>query len=143
MRTRVLLGATGLAMMATGAFLAFGVPQFFEFAGWFVAGPIVHDILLAPLAATVGRLVKGPAKTGAVISGILILLAIPLLWQQNVPVNPGLHDRDYLAGLVVGLGVVWLLVVVAVIGKRLRRGASHEKRPACPLPVGKHETGTG
>ncbi|MBP2326708.1 hypothetical protein JOF56_007093 [Kibdelosporangium banguiense] len=120
MKTRVLLGTAGLAMMAWGALLAFEVPQISEFGAWFVAGPIVHDLLLAPLVGAVGLVVKGPAKAGAVVSGVLVLIAIPLLWQENVPVNPGLHDRDYLAGLAISLGVVWLLVAAAMIGKRLR-----------------------
>jgi hypothetical protein len=125
-KTRVVLGAAGLVMMAWGALLAFDVPQIVELGVWFVAGPIVHDVLLAPLVGSVGLVVKGPAKAGAVVCGILVLLAIPLLWQENVPVNPGLHDRNYVAGLAISLGVVWLLVVVAVLGKRLSRTTTNE-----------------
>ena len=46
------------------------------------------------------------------ISGVLTLVAIPLLWRPyGTAVNPGLHDRDYGTALAITLGVVWLVVV--------------------------------
>lgn len=122
MKTRLLLGAVGVAMAAWGAWLAIQIPQIIEFGAWFLAGPILHDALLAPFVAAVGLVLKGPVKAGAVVSGILVLIAVPLLWQPHVPVNPGLHDRDYLLGLVISLGVVWL-VVLGFIGVRKIRDA--------------------
>nr|WP_042190417.1 hypothetical protein [Kibdelosporangium sp. MJ126-NF4]CEL19327.1 hypothetical protein [Kibdelosporangium sp. MJ126-NF4]CTQ94874.1 hypothetical protein [Kibdelosporangium sp. MJ126-NF4] len=121
MRTRFLLGAVGLAMMAWGAVLAFEVPQIVEFGAWFLAGPILHDFVLAPVVGLAGLALRGPVKTGTVVSGILVLLAIPLLWQAQVPTNPGLHDRNYWLGLAISLGVVWLLVLGSVVWKRLRQ----------------------
>jgi hypothetical protein len=126
-RTRLLVGAIGVGMALWGAWLALGVPQIFEVGAWFVAGPILHDALLAPIVAVLGLAFKGPAKVGAVISGVLILIAIPLLWQENVPTNPGLHDANYLAGLAITLGVVWLLVLgTAVVRRRLSRTSTNE-----------------
>jgi hypothetical protein len=126
-RTRLLVGAIGAGMALWGAWLALGVPQIFEVGAWFVAGPILHDALLAPIVAVLGLAFKGPAKVGAVISGVLILIAIPLLWQENVPTNPGLHDANYLAGLAITLGVVWLLVLgTAVVRRRLSRTSTNE-----------------
>jgi hypothetical protein len=126
-RTRLLVGAIGAGMALWGAWLALGVPQIFEVGAWFVAGPILHDALLAPIVAVLGLAFKGPAKVGAVISGGLILIAIPLLWQENVPTNPGLHDANYLAGLAITLGVVWLLVLgTAVVRRRLSRTSTNE-----------------
>jgi hypothetical protein len=126
-KTRLLLGAIGVGMALWGAWLALGVPQIFEVGAWFVAGPILHDALLAPIVAVLGLAFKGPAKVGAVISGVLILIAIPLLWQENVPTNPGLHDANYLAGLAITLGVVWLLVLgTAVVRRRLSRTSTNE-----------------
>jgi hypothetical protein len=121
-KTRLLIGAAGVAMAVWGALLAIQVPQIIEFGAWFLAGPILHDILLAPLVGVVGLALKGPVKAGAVVSGILVLIAVPLLWQPHVPVNPGLHDRDYLLGLAISLGVVWL-VVLGFIGVRKARNA--------------------
>jgi hypothetical protein len=119
-KTRLLLGAAGIAMAVWGALLAIQVPQIIEFGAWFLAGPILHDALLAPFVAAVGLVLKGPVKAGAVVSGILVLIAIPLLWQPHVPVNPGLHDRDYLLGLAISLAVVWLVVLGLVGVKRFR-----------------------
>jgi hypothetical protein len=110
-KTRLLLGTAGVAMAVWGALLAIQVPQIAEFGAWFLAGPILHDALLAPLVGMVGLALKGPVKAGAVVSGVLVLIAVPLLWQPHVPVNPGLHDRDYLLGLAISLGVVWLAVL--------------------------------
>lgn len=122
MKTRLLLGAVGVAMAVWGALLAIQVPQIIEFGAWFLAGPILHDALLAPLVGVVGLALKGPVKAGAVVSGILVLIAVPLLWQPHVPVNPGLHDRDYWLGLAISLGVVWL-VVLGFVGVRKARNA--------------------
>lgn len=118
MRTRLLLGTAGLAMMAWGASLALRVPQIVEFGAWFLAGPLLHDLVLAPVVALAGLVLKGPAKAGAVVSGVLALIAIPLLWQPHVPVNPGLHDRDHWLGLAVSLAVVWTLVLAITLYRR-------------------------
>ncbi|RSM82609.1 hypothetical protein DMH04_25370 [Kibdelosporangium aridum] len=108
-------------MMAWGALLALEVPQIVEFGAWFLAGPLVHDFVLAPVVGLVGLVLRGPVKAGAVVSGILVLIAIPLVWQPQVPVNPGLHDRNYWLGLAISLGVVWLLVLIRLVWKRMRR----------------------
>ena len=122
MKTRLLIGAVGVAMAVWGALLAIQVPQIIEFGAWFLAGPILHDALLAPLVGVVGLALKGPVKAGAVVSGILVLIAVPLLWQPHVPVNPGLHDRDYWLGLAISLAVVWL-VVLGFVGVKKARNA--------------------
>ncbi|ALG06448.1 hypothetical protein [Kibdelosporangium phytohabitans] len=118
MKTRLLLGAVGVALMARGALLAWEVPQIVEFGAWFLAGPVLHDLVLAPVVGLLGLVLKGPVKTGAVVSGILVLIAVPLLWQPQVPVNPGLHDRNYWLGLAVSLGVVWSFVLASVVWRR-------------------------
>lgn len=86
---------------------------------WLIAGPILHDAVVAPAVGVagllLGRLVTDPARrawaaTGLATSAILALVAVPLLWRpQPAPINPGLHDRDY------GLGLL-LAVIAALIG---------------------------
>jgi hypothetical protein len=126
-KTRLLLGVVGIAMAAWGAWLALGVPQLFEVGAWFVAGPILHDAVLAPVVGLLGFVFKGPAKAGAVISGVLVLISVPLLWQENVPTNPGLHDADYLVRLAISIAVVWLLVLVTfLVRTKLSRPAMDE-----------------
>lgn len=125
--TRALLALSGLALLAYGAVLAW------EFAtsrtvnavqgiAWFVGGPLIHDGVVAPAVGLTGLVLtrvvptswRAPVTAGVVFSGVLTLVAIPLLWRPyGTAVNPGLHDRDYGVALAIAIGVVWLAVVVA------------------------------
>lgn len=123
---RVVLALAGLALLAYGAVLAwdFGTSRTInavEGLAWFVGGPVVHDGLVAPIVGVLGLLVtrwvarpwRTPVTVGLVLTGVLTLLAIPLLWRPfGVARNPGLHDGDYGTGLAVAVAVVWLAVVV-------------------------------
>ena len=131
---RVLLALSGLALLAYGAVLAW------EFAtsrtvnavqgtAWFVGGPLIHDGVVAPAVGLTGlvltRIVpktwRGPVTAGVVLSGVLTLVAIPLLWRPyGTAVNPGLHDRDYGVALAVTLGVVWLTVGTLGLVRHIR-----------------------
>jgi hypothetical protein len=124
---RVVLALVGLGLLGYGAVLAWEFAtsrtvNAVEGAAWFVGGPLVHDGLVAPVVGVAGlaltRFVPRPWRTpvavGVVLTAVLTLLAIPLLWRPfHVVTNPGLHDRNYAAGLAVALGVVWLSVAVA------------------------------
>ncbi|GAB3870669.1 hypothetical protein GCM10029964_005600 [Kibdelosporangium lantanae] len=126
---RVVLGLVGVAMAVWGALLLLDAPQVLVEAGtWFVAGPIIHDALLAPVVAGLGYVFKGPAKVGAVVSGVLSLIAVPLLWTKYQPENPGLHDRDYPLGLAITLGVVWVVVLIVVGVRKILRSRTEQAR---------------
>ena len=47
MKTRILLGFVGVVTALWGAWLVLDVPRPVEVGAWFVAGPIVHDLVLA------------------------------------------------------------------------------------------------
>lgn len=129
---RLLLFLPGLGALAWGAVLfaeyAFPLrPDVFGTLGWLAGGPLAHDLLIAPLAGAAGFVLsrflperwKTPVKTGAVLTGVLTLLAFPLLWRPfGGATNPGLHDADTLTGLLLTLAVVWLGVVVAALFRR-------------------------
>ncbi|RSN07297.1 hypothetical protein DMC63_35365 [Streptomyces sp. WAC 05977] len=129
---RLLLFLPGLAALAWGAVLfseyAFPLrPDVFKTLGWLAGGPLIHDLLIAPLVGAVGFALgrflperwKTPVRTGAVLSGVLTLLAIPLLWRPfGGARNPGLHDADTVTGLLVSLAVVWFGVLVAALLRR-------------------------
>lgn len=112
---RALLVTAGTAMAGYGGWLLW--PQLPAAWTWLVAGPILHDAVLAPLAGltglVLGRLIPRHARRawvigGLAVSGVLLLVATPLLWRPRpAPLNPGLHDRDYAVGLLVALAVVW------------------------------------
>ncbi len=138
--TRVLLALSGLALLAYGAVLTWEFAtsrtvNAVQGAAWFVAGPLVHDGIVAPAVGLTGLLLtrvipvpwRTPVIAGVVLSGVLTLVAIPLLWRPyGTAVNPGLHDRNYGAGLAIALGVVWLAVVAAGL-VRLHRFPSDEQ----------------
>jgi hypothetical protein len=131
---RWFLALAGLALLGYGAVLAW------EFASsrtvnavqggaWFIAGPIIHDGLVAPVVGIVGlglarilpRPWRAPVAVGLVLTGVLTLLSVPLLWRPfGTAVNPGLHDRDYGTGLAIALGVVWICVIVGGLAQQRR-----------------------
>ncbi|OXM51915.1 hypothetical protein [Amycolatopsis alba] len=132
---RLLLFLPGLGALAWGAVLfaeyAFPLrPDVFGTLGWLAGGPLAHDLLLAPLVGAAGFALsrflperwQTPVKTGAVLTGVLTLLAFPLLWRPfGGAENPGLHDADTVTGLLVTLAVVWLGVLVFALLPRKAR----------------------
>lgn len=123
--SRTLLAIAGAAALAWGGYLVaeFALaPDAWQAALWFLGGPLVHDAVVAPIVGAIGLLIatrlpahwRTPVTAGVVATGVLVVLAVPLLWGPlGVPENPGLHDRDYGLGLAAALCVVWLLAVVA------------------------------
>ena len=121
---RWMFAIAGAGALAWGAWLAWdfaGRHDAIQAAFWFVGGPVVHDGLVAPvvgigglvLARVVPVVWRVPVAVGAVLSGVLALLSIPLLWHPfGVSTNPGLHDANYVLGLSIALGTVWLGVVI-------------------------------
>nr|WP_221471129.1 hypothetical protein [Amycolatopsis umgeniensis] len=132
---RLLLFLPGLGALAWGAVLfaeyAFPLrPDVFGTLGWLLGGPLAHDLLIAPAVGGVGLALsrflpdrwKTPVRTGAVLTGVLTLLAVPLLWRPfGGARNPGLHDADTVTGLLVTVAVVWLGVLVAALLPRKAR----------------------
>ena len=131
---RWLLALTGLALLGYGAVLAWEFASSrtvnaVQGAAWFVGGPIVHDGLVAPVVGLLGlglakvlpRPWHRPVTVGLVLTGVLTLLAVPLLGRPfGGATNPGLHDRDYGTGLAVALGVVWALVAIVGLAQQHR-----------------------
>lgn len=126
---RAALVLSGAAVAAYGGWLLW--PQLPTAWTWLVAGPILHDAIVAPAVGiaglALGRLVPDPARrtwvtAGLAISAVLLLIAVPLLWRpEPAPHNPGLHDRDYLQGLIVALLTVWAGALAGAASHRLRR----------------------
>lgn len=125
---RLALGAAGTALGAWGAWLL--LPQVtLELLLWLGGGVVLHDFLIAPLVGLTGLLVTRPSiGIGLVVTGVLTLIAVPLLWREHSgPVNPGLHDRDYPTGVAVALALVWAAVVLYEVAAHLqKRRRAHE-----------------
>lgn len=132
--TRGVFAVVGLTLLAYGAwlgweFLTSRTRNAVQGLAWFVGGPVVHDAVVAPVVGVVAVLLtrfvpvpwRAPVAVGAALSAVLTLLAVPLLWRPfGVVTNPGLHDRDYGAGLAISLGFVWVAVLVAGLVRHLR-----------------------
>ncbi|MGC4837923.1 hypothetical protein ACLQ3D_25815 [Micromonospora vinacea] len=120
---RLLLLVVGAAFTAYGGWLL--LPQLGSALPWLIGGPVLHDLLVAPLVGLVGlalsrlvtnRLRRAWIAAGLLASATLLLIAVPLLWRPpSAPPNPGLPDRDYPLGLTVGLAVLWAAIVIVLV----------------------------
>lgn len=120
---RWLIGALGVVMGSWGAFLLLPLVDL-DLALWFIGGPVVHDLLIAPLLGGLGLLVarwvpvrwRAPVQVGGLLTGVLLALAVPLLWRPFAgSPNPGLNDRNYPVGLLVAVAVIWLGVLAVTL----------------------------
>lgn len=148
---RVLLALPGLAALAWGVvlFAEYALPlrpDVFGTVGWIVGGPIVNDAVIAPLTAVLGVALarslpspwKAPVVAGTVITGVLAILAVPLLWRPyGTPPMPGLHDGNPALGLALTVAVVWLIVALTALRHRIlprpTRDAPQITRDASPI----------
>jgi hypothetical protein len=126
MRTRLVLGAVGVAMGAFGALrlVQLDLDDLVDAVLWLAGGVLLHDVVVAPLTIAVTllatRVVPARART-AVVVGVVVLAtvtvtAIPVLgrWGERAD-NPTLLDRDYTAGWLVFAGLVVLGVVLGLV----------------------------
>lgn len=103
-----------------------------DWARWFVGSLVAHDAVLAPVVFAVGmvvaRVVRGPlrrpVRAGLILSGLVGLVAFPLLRGYGVRAdNPTLHPRDYGPGVVALLVAIWVVVAVwALVARRRASG---------------------
>lgn len=125
MRTRVVIGAAGVALGLYGLVLLLSRQdpgQWLEVALWLGAGVVAHDAVLSALvigACLLGtRLLpepwRAPATVALVVWGTLTVVAVPVLVGGGVRAdNPTLLDRPYVATWWVTSAIVVLLVAVA------------------------------
>jgi hypothetical protein len=140
-RGRVLLLVLGVGALAFGAqqLLTGGnSTRLTSSVPWLIGVLVVHDAVLAPLAALAGRglirLLRGrPAGAvpviaiGAYVAVVLVVLALPALLSPGVSDNLTAVPRNYPGGLAlllsVDAGATLLLAALAVAGLGRRRRA--------------------
>jgi len=132
--------AVGSAVIAYGLFgltRNLPPPARGQWAVWLVGALVVHDFLLVPLYFAVWfavrRLVSGkarlPVQVGLVLTGVLTLVALPVLTGYGRAAQPGntsVLPHDYVANLSGILAVVWTVVAVVVAAQAIgaRRGGT-------------------
>lgn len=133
---RLLVGLVGVATAAYGAvvLLDLGVQNLVDTGLWLVAGVLLHDAVLAPLAIGVGVLLAAVLRGGAsprwagpfvgagVVLATVTVVAVPVLGRFGArPDNPTLLDRPYVLGWLV-LAALTLLGAAGTVAVRGRLG---------------------
>lgn len=102
-------------------------------AVYFVGGAVVHDLLVAPAVCLLGwvlvrfvpRVAVGPVQAAAVASGIVALVAWPLVRGYGITAGePSFLSRNYTASVLIVWGVAWstaaIVILVRVVTARRR-----------------------
>lgn len=141
---RVVLALPGLAALAWGVvlFAEYALPlrpDVYGTIGWIIGGPVLNDGVIAPLTAVLGLILarvlpkpwRAPVVTGTVITGVLAIVAFPLLWRPyGNPPMPGLHDGNPALGLGLTVAAVWLLVILWAVALQVARKGEPAAAPA-------------
>ena len=119
------------------AVVAFGVWTLLQRAGstkppnftlLFIGLAVAHDLLFAPVVSSIGR-IAGPRLssairtivfTAAVVSGSLVLVSLPPLLGDPAD-NATLLPRNYAAGLLLSIAVVWATAGIGIAVRRFAR----------------------
>ena len=136
---RALAAVAGVAMFAIAA--RYAVLRSIDvrpavWVRWWVTAAVVHDVVVAPIAIAVGwvvvrfapRWLKAPLQTALLLTAVVVAVSWPALrGYGRVPSNPTYLPRDYVEGLILTLGVVWIACAGWAVARLARR------RPAPPL----------
>ena len=127
------LGALGVAAVLFGlrGLVLGGVATHWPVpAVWLVAGVLVHDLLVVPVAAAsgwvLGRVVPAPARPavrgGLLVAAVVTVVALPVLSGRGDARNPSLTPLDYPRNYAVVLVAIALLTAVIAVVRVRRAG---------------------
>lgn len=133
-RSRWAFYAVGAAMMAWGLYglLTTASTKPLNWATFFIGGAVAHDLVFVPLIALVVVLglhlvpaaYRSYAQAGVLGSGLLILVALPMLVSPGRPDDPSTLPLPYGRNLLLLLALAWLAVLAtAAAGLRRRRSS--------------------
>ena len=97
---------------------------------WLIGSAVAHDLVVAPLALAAGwmlhrwvpRPIRGPVQLGLFASAVVALFAYPFIRGYGaIPSNPSALPRDYAAGLLLVVGVIWAAVTASVAAAAIRQ----------------------
>ena len=98
---------------------------------WLVGANLVHDLVIAPsvclagwiLARIAPRLLRAPIEAAAITSGVLLVVAFPVLrgyGRDQVPGNPTVQPLDYAPATLTVLGAVWAIAAAWTLVRLVR-----------------------
>lgn len=100
-----------------------------DWVGWFLAGLVAHDLVIAPIVFVLGALVahrikapyRAPIQGGLFTSAVVVLFSLPLVrGYGRAPSNPSALPNDYGRNMVFVLALVWIVVAIATYRSRRR-----------------------
>jgi hypothetical protein len=108
---------------------------------WFLAGLLVHDLLIAPAILVVGlatrhlpNALRPLVRAALIVSGTLVLLSVPLLLgygRATQPGNTSVLPGNYPLNLTIVLTAVWIIAgACALRGPARSRTARLHRRSA-------------
>ncbi|MET9930432.1 MULTISPECIES: hypothetical protein [unclassified Streptomyces] len=111
------VGGLGVGLMGLGTWLVAAGPDPGDVLVWLAGALVVHDGVVAPLVLTLGLLIAERPERGLwrgvlVVSGSVVLVALPLLLRPGPPPNPSALPLPYGRNLVIVLAVVAVGAVV-------------------------------
>jgi len=134
MRTRLVLGACGVALLVYGALLVLSRQdpgQWFEVGVWLGVGVVAHDVALSAVLISACFLGsrwlplpwRAPAVVALVVWGALTVVSVPVLVRAGARAdNATLLDRPYAATWwAISVIVVLLVAVAGLVRSRASR----------------------
>jgi hypothetical protein len=101
-----------------------------QWVKWFIGSLVAHDFIVAPLVFAIGALLvaripaawRAPIQSGLIATGIIVLMSWPLLrGYGRDPRNPSVLPNNYAVNLVIVLAVVWAVVGLVCLWRRLAK----------------------
>jgi len=125
------IGGAVMAYGVRGALDGLGTGNPTKLAVWVVGLDLAHDLVLAPIVVIVGLLLgrllpvrlRGPVRTAAAMSGLVVLFSWPLIRAfGRRPGNSSTLPLNYAHSVAIVLAAIWLTAAI-VVGIRWRRSS--------------------
>lgn len=123
----LVLGVPVIAYAVRGALVDAHLTHPAELARWIVGLAAVHDLVVVPVVLAAGAVLRRrvprrawpPVRTALLTSTVLVAVGWPFVrgYGRN-PTIPSLLPRDYAAGLLAALAVVWILAMAWLVVRR-------------------------
>jgi len=133
------LGWAVMAYAVRGALMDSGGTNPDQLVRWVIGGALVHDLVVAPLVTGVALLLAWrapswwgkPLGVAAAFSAIVVLFSWPVLrGYGRHPGNSSTLPRNYTAGVAWVIGGVWVVTLVLIGFRALRRGRMDRGEPS-------------